>query len=62
MLSSWSDSAWRRRLVERLEPLLKSPDLAKEISTYQGVPFALFAYAYSGPGSNREWRWRSDRA
>ena len=53
MLSSWSDSAWRRRLAERLEPLLKSPDLAKEISTYQGVPFALFAYP---PTAEREVR------
>ncbi len=44
MLSTWSDSAWKQRLLERLEPLLKSPNLAKEISTYQGVPFALFAY------------------
>jgi hypothetical protein len=40
----WSDSAWKRRLTERLEPILKSPNLAKEISTYQGVPFGLFAY------------------
>lgn len=41
---TWSDSAWKRRLTERLEPILKSPNLAKEISTYQGVPFGLFAY------------------
>ena len=44
MSSTWSDSAWKQRLNERLEPLLLSPDLAQEISTYQGVPFALFAY------------------
>ncbi len=44
MSSIWSDSDWRGRLRERLEPLLKSPDLVKEISTYQGVPYALFAY------------------
>lgn len=44
MSSTWSDSDWRGRLRERLEPLLKSPDLVKEISTYQGVPYALFAY------------------
>lgn len=44
MLSTWSDSEWRKRLMERLEPLLKSPKLISEISTYQGVPFALFVY------------------
>jgi len=53
MLSGWSDSAWRKRLTERLEPLLKSPELAKEISTYQGVPFGLFAYP---PTAERELR------
>src|SRR5688572_24256729 len=41
---TWSDSAWKRRLTDRLEPILKSSNLAKEISTYQGVPFGLFAY------------------
>jgi hypothetical protein len=41
---TWSDSAWKRRLTEGLEPILKSPNLAKEISTYHGVPFGLFAY------------------
>ena len=51
--STWSDSAWKKRLIERLEPLLKSPDLAKEISTYQGVPFGLFAYP---PTAERELR------
>ena len=40
----WSDSGWKERLHQRLEPLLKSKELVKEISTYQGVPFALFAY------------------
>ena len=49
----WSDSAWKRRLTERLEPILKSPNLAKEISTYQGVPFGLFAYP---PTSERDVR------
>ena len=44
MSSSWSDTDWRGRLTERLEPLLKSPQLVAEISTYQGVPFALFVY------------------
>ena len=53
MSSTWSDSAWRKRLTERLEPLLKSPNLAKEISTYQGVPFGLFAYP---PTAERELR------
>ena len=53
MSSNWSDSAWRKRLHERLEPLLMSPDLAKEISTYQGVPFGLFAYP---PTAERELR------
>jgi hypothetical protein len=38
------DSDWRGRLTTRLEPVLKSPRLAAEISTYQGVPFALFVY------------------
>lgn len=40
-------------MTERLEPLLKSPNLAKEISTYQGVPFGLFAYP---PTAERELR------
>jgi len=53
MSITWSDSAWKKRLHERLEPLLKSPDLAKEISTYQGVPFGLFAYP---PTAERELR------
>ena len=44
MSSTWSDTEWRRRLLERLEPLLKSSRLLSEISTYQGVPFALFVY------------------
>jgi len=43
MSSTWSDTDWRGRLTRNLEPLLKSPRLAAEISTYQGVPFALFA-------------------
>ncbi len=37
-------SEWIERLKGKLEPLLRSPDLAAEISTFQGVPFALFAY------------------
>ena len=53
MLRTWSDSAWKQRLTERLEPMLKSPDLVKEISTYQGVPFALFAYP---PTAERDLR------
>ncbi len=53
MSNTWSDSAWKKRLTERLEPLLKSPNLAKEISTYQGVPFGLFAYP---PTAERELR------
>ena len=44
MSSTWSDTVWRERLKERLEPLLKSPNLLAGISTYQGVPFALFVY------------------
>jgi hypothetical protein len=53
MSSTWSNSAWLPRLTGRLEPLLKSPKLATEISTYQGVPFALFAYP---PTAERELR------
>jgi len=53
MSSSWSDSAWKKRLTERLEPLLKSKNIEKEISTYQGVPFGLFAYP---PTAERELR------
>jgi hypothetical protein len=53
MSSTWSDSRWKERLHERLEPLLKSKELVKEISTYQGVPFALFAYP---PTAERELR------
>ncbi len=44
MSSTWSASDWRTRLTGKLEPLLVSPRLAAEISTYQGVPFALFVY------------------
>ena len=44
MSSTWLETVWRRRLQERLEPLLKSPNLLAGISTYQGVPFALFVY------------------
>ena len=44
MSSTWLETVWRRRLKERLEPLLKSPNLLADISTYQGVPFALFVY------------------
>ena len=40
----WSNSDWRKRLTQDLEPLLLSAGLAAEISRYQGVPFALFAY------------------
>ena len=39
-----SSSDWSQRLTGTLEPLLRSPDLAAEISTYQGVPFGLFVY------------------
>ena len=53
MSSTWSDSTWRERLTQRLEPLLKSADLVAEISTYEGVPFALFAYP---PTAERELR------
>lgn len=53
MSSTWSDTGWRGRLKERLEPLLKSPNLLAEISTYQGVPFALFVYP---PTAERELR------
>lgn len=53
MSSTWLDSRWKERLHERLEPLLKSRDLVKEISTYQGVPFGLFAYP---PTAERELR------
>jgi len=44
MSSTWSDSGWRSRLLDRLEPALRSPARRGEISTYQGVPFALFVY------------------
>ena len=50
---TWSDSAWKRRLTDRLEPILRSSNLAKEISTYQGVPFGLFAYP---PSAERDVR------
>ena len=53
MSSTWSDTNWKARLTERLEPLLKSQALAAEISTYQGVPFALFVYP---PTAERELR------
>lgn len=53
MSNVWSDSDWRTRLIDRLEPLLKSPQLVAEISTYQGVPFALFVYP---PTAERELR------
>lgn len=53
MSSTWSDTVWKRRLKERLEPLLKSPNLLAGISTYQGVPFALFVYP---PTDERELR------
>lgn len=44
MSSTWSDSEWRKRLTAHLEPDLTAPDVAARLSTYQGVPFALFAY------------------
>jgi hypothetical protein len=50
---TWLDSDWKARLTDRLEPLLKSPELVAEISTYDGVPFALFAYP---PTVERELR------
>ena len=53
MSTTWSDSRWKERLHERLEPLLKSKELAREISTYQGVPFGLFAYP---PTAERDLR------
>lgn len=53
MSTTLSDSDWARRLKERLEPLLKSPRLPAEISTYQGVPFALFVYP---PTAERQLR------
>ena len=53
MSSTWSDSNWKARLTGRLESLLKSPQLIAEISTYKGVPFALFAYP---PTAERELR------
>lgn len=53
MSSAWLDSDWRGRLHDRLEPVLNSKGLAKEISTYAGVPFALFAYP---PTAERELR------
>ena len=53
MSSTWSDTRWRGRLKERLEPLLTSPSLLAEISTYHGVPFALFVYP---PTAEHEFR------
>lgn len=53
MSPSWLDSAWKERLRGQLEPVLKSPELESEISTYRGVPFALFAYP---PTAERELR------
>lgn len=50
---TWLDSDWKARLTDRLEPILKSADLEAEISTYDGVPFALFAYP---PTAERELR------
>ena len=47
------DSDWKKRLTDRLEPVLKSPEVVKELSTYQGVPFGLFAYP---PTAERELR------
>lgn len=44
MSSAWSDSDWRTRLKDRLEPVLMSPKLIANISIYQGVPFAIFVY------------------
>lgn len=53
MSRPWLDSAWKERLKDGLEPVLKSPKLESEISTYRGVPFALFAYP---PTAERELR------
>ena len=53
MSSTWSDSDWKQRLTGRLEPVLKSPEVASELSTYQGVPFGLFAYP---PTAERQLR------
>jgi hypothetical protein len=41
--TSW-DERWRERLKQDLEPVLKGPNISAEISTTQGVPFALFVY------------------
>lgn len=43
MSSSLLDSAWPERL-ERLEVLLKQPDLVSQISKHQGMPYAIFPY------------------
>ena len=53
MSDAWSVSDWRGRLTGKLEPLLKHPQLTAEISTYKGVPFALFVYP---PTDERELR------
>lgn len=53
MSSTWSDSNWTGRLKNGLEPVLCSKQLEAEISTYLGVPFALFAYP---PTSERQLR------
>lgn len=53
MSSAWSDSDWKLRLTRDLEPVLKSPQVARELSTYQGVPFGLFAYP---PTAERQLR------
>ena len=52
-LSTWSNTSWRARLHSELEPMLKSSTLPSDISTYQGVPFGLFAYP---PTAEREVR------
>jgi hypothetical protein len=44
MSQRWSNSRWKERLRGDLEPLLLKPSLRDAISTYRGVPFALFAY------------------
>ena len=53
MSSTWSSSNWKERLTQNLEPILRSKNLEAEISTYQGVPFALFAYP---PTAERQTR------
>jgi hypothetical protein len=36
---------WRKRLTEKLEPILSLPDPRKQIGPYREMPYALFRYA-----------------